>query len=107
MGGSFQRRYSATSSSGIRLASFFFSVIGIYTTSVLQHFLATTAQDNFAGISHAASNRKNFFFRRFHRRQTHRSSHFQIIAQQLGHPLGHVAENLILQFGIPTFDRDI
>src|SRR5690606_13977195 len=77
--------YSPTSTAGMRLGSFF----SIAEPPASNHLVATAAQDNFTGVSHAPCNSKDFFLGRLHFGETHRRFGFEVVAQQFGGAARH------------------
>src|SRR5690606_12231696 len=76
------------------------------TPRVSDHFLGTLATENdFAGIGHAPGNGENFLLRRLHLADADRPLGLQIVLQQLGRALGHVAEDLVLDLIVSTLER--
>src|SRR5690606_33444764 len=73
---------------------------------VSYHFLGTLATENdFAGIGHAPGNGENFLLRRLHLADADRPLGLQIVLQQLGGTLGHVAEDLVLDLVVSPLER--
>src|SRR5690606_29639080 len=62
-----------------------------------EHRLATgTAEHDLAGLGHASGDGEDFLLRSLHFADAHRALGLEVVAQQLGSPLGHVLEDLLL-----------